>query len=102
MKSNFAFVATPGLPDFFWPGVRFGDRQPVVGDVFKFEPAYSARGPEAGEVEGQIRGVSAVQLAACERHNLVYWAVGSSSVARPFWAEWGTPTVGGVTHPEAP
>jgi hypothetical protein len=51
VKAGFAFVATPGLPNFFWPGSRFGDRRPRVGDELRFEPAFSARGPVVGEVE---------------------------------------------------
>lgn len=51
VKAGFAFVAAPGLPNFFWPGVRFGDRRPVVGDVIVFEPAFTARGPVVGAVE---------------------------------------------------
>jgi tetratricopeptide (TPR) repeat protein len=50
VKGGFAFVAIPDFPDFFWPGVRFGDRRPVVGGVVEFEPAFSARGPVVGEI----------------------------------------------------
>jgi len=54
VKAGFAFVATPGLPSFFWPGVRFGDRRPVVGNIVRFEPAFSARGPVVGDIEWPI------------------------------------------------
>lgn len=51
VKAGYAFVSTPGLPNFFWPGGRFGTHRPVIGDVINFEPAFSARGPAIGEVE---------------------------------------------------
>lgn len=50
VRPNYAFVASPGLPHFFWPGVRFGDERPVDGAVLQFAPAFSARGPVVDEV----------------------------------------------------
>lgn len=50
VKAGFAFIAVPGMPDFFWPGARFTDRRPAVGDSVVFEPAFSARGPVLGDL----------------------------------------------------
>lgn len=54
VKASFAFVAVPGLPDFFWPGSRFGERRPTSGDPIEFEPGFSARGPVVAEVERAV------------------------------------------------
>ncbi len=50
VRAGFAFVASPGLPNFFWPGRRFGDTRPRVGDVVEFQPGFSARGPVVADV----------------------------------------------------
>ena len=50
VKAGFAFVSVPGLPNFFWPGVRFGERRPTVGETMEFEPGFCARGPVVAEL----------------------------------------------------
>ncbi len=50
VRAGYAFVATPGLPNFFCPGSRFVDYRPKEGDVVEFEPAFSARSPVVGAI----------------------------------------------------
>ncbi len=44
VRAGYAFIQSPGYPDFFWPGAWFGSTLVRRGIRIRFKPAFTARG----------------------------------------------------------
>lgn len=51
VSTGYAFIAVPGMPDFFCPGSRFSGLTLRLDMELTFEPGFSARGPVAVVIE---------------------------------------------------
>lgn len=51
VRSGYAFIASPGMPNFFCPAARLSSFRPREGDVVDFEPAFAARGPVVAAID---------------------------------------------------